>query len=155
MSTSEKTRPQTPPAMRVVGTPQVRKEGLDKVLGRAKYVDDLVREGMWHGATVRSTLPRGRILAIHYGAHVDWSEFVIVTAADIPGKNYIQMISADWPCLVEEVTNHCNEAILLLAHPDKRRLPAAVAAIPHRLRAAPSRALHRRERDWAGHHLGR
>ena len=34
---------------RIVGTPQLRKEGVDKVLGRAKYVDDLSREGMWYG----------------------------------------------------------------------------------------------------------
>jgi CO/xanthine dehydrogenase Mo-binding subunit len=112
-----------------VGTAQLRKEGVDKVLGRAKYVDDLDREGMWHGATVRSTVPRGRITAIHYDQRIAWSEFVIVTAADVPGTNHIQMISADQPCLVETQVNHCDEPILLLAHPDKRRLPEAVAAI--------------------------
>jgi hypothetical protein len=60
---------------------------------------------------------------------IDWSEFVIVTAADVPGKNHIQMISADQPCLAADPVNHCDEPIiLLLAHPDKRRLPEAVAA---------------------------
>ena len=125
MTASPKTRSQT----RIVGTPQIRKEGVDKVLGRAKYVDDLEREGMWHGATVRSTIPRGKILNIHFDSDVDWTEFVIVTAADIPGKNHIQMIAADQPCLASEMVNHSDEAILLLAHPDKRRLPAAVAAV--------------------------
>ena len=125
MTASPKTRSQT----RIVGTPQIRKEGVDKVLGRAKYVDDLEREGMWHGATVRSTIPRGKILNIHFDPDVDWTEFVIVTAADIPGKNHIQMIAADQPCLASEMVNHSDEAILLLAHPDKRRLPAAVAAV--------------------------
>ena len=84
---------------------------------------------MWYGATVRSTIPRGRILAIHYDPKIDWTEFVVVTAADIPGSNSIQMISADQPCLADRVVNHCNEAVLLIAHPDKRRLPQAVAAI--------------------------
>jgi CO/xanthine dehydrogenase Mo-binding subunit len=125
MTTSPTTRSQT----RIVGTPQIRKEGVDKVLGRAKYVDDLERDGMWHGATVRSSIPRGHILAIHYDPRIDWTEFVIVTAADIPGKNHIQMISADQPCLAAETVNHCDEAILLLAHPDKRRLHDAVAAV--------------------------
>ena len=114
---------------RIVGTPQLRKEGVDKVLGRAKYVDDLSREGMWYGATVRSTIPRGRILAIHYDVGFNWDEFTIVTAADIPGNNHIQMISADQPCLADGQVNHCDEAILLIAHPDKHILPAAVAAI--------------------------
>jgi CO/xanthine dehydrogenase Mo-binding subunit len=129
MSESERNRPPIRNSTRIVGTPQLRKEGVDKVLGRAKYVDDIEREGMWHGATVRSSIPRGRILAIHYDPNIDWSEFIIVHAADIPGRNHIQMISADQPCLAAEMINHCNEAILLLAHPDKRRLPAAVAAI--------------------------
>jgi CO/xanthine dehydrogenase Mo-binding subunit len=125
MTDSRTTRPQT----RIVGTPQIRKEGVDKVLGRAKYVDDLEREGMWHGATVRSTIPRGRIRTIHYDPRIDWSEFVVVTAADVPGKNQIQMIAADQPCLAAEAVNHCDEAVVLLAHPDKRRLPEAVAAV--------------------------
>jgi len=121
--------PANRPSPRIVGTPQIRKEGVDKVLGRAKYTDDLERDGMWYGATVRSTIPRGRIRAIHYDPRIDWSEFVVVTAADVPGQNHIQMISADQPCLVETQVNHCDEPILLLAHPDKRRLPEAVAAI--------------------------
>jgi len=33
------------------------------VLGLSKYIDDLGREGMWYGATVRSTIPRGKIRA--------------------------------------------------------------------------------------------
>jgi CO/xanthine dehydrogenase Mo-binding subunit len=121
--------PATRPATRIVGTPQIRKEGVDKVLGRAKYTDDFEKEGLWHGATVRSTIPRGRIRAIHYDPPIPWSEFVIVTAADIPGNNHIAMIGADQPCLVSEQVNHCDEPILLLAHPDKRRLSQAVAAI--------------------------
>ena len=51
---------------RIVGAPVPRKEGVDKLLGRARYIDDLEREGMWHGATVRSTIPRGLIRAIHF-----------------------------------------------------------------------------------------
>ena len=125
MTTSSTTRTQT----RIVGTPQIRKEGVEKVLGRAKYVDDLHREGMWYGATVRSTIPRGLIRAIHYDPRVNWAEFVIVTAADIPGKNHIQMIAADQPCLAVNAVNHCDEPIVLLAHPDKHRLTEAVAAV--------------------------
>ena len=46
---------------RIVGAPVLRKEGVDKLLGRARYVDDMEREGMWYGITVRSTIPRGLI----------------------------------------------------------------------------------------------
>src|SRR5580698_2882007 len=121
MSTHAKTR--------IVGASVPRKEGLDKLLGRARYVDDIEREGMWYGATVRSTIPRGFIKEIRFDRKVDWSEFAVVTAADIPGANHIQLIFSAQPCLADGKVNHCDEAIVLLAHPDKCALREAVSAI--------------------------
>lgn len=109
--------------------PVPRKEGIDKLLGRARYVDDLKRDGMWHGATVRSSIPRGLIRSIDFDPQIDWSEFAIVTAVDIPGKNHIQMIFADQPCLADGRVNHCEEAVVLLAHPDKQKLRDAASAV--------------------------
>ena len=80
---------------RIVGTSVPRKEGADKIMGRALYVDDIEREGMWHGATVRSSIPRGLIRSILYDRSIDWTEFTVVTADDIPGQNIIQLIVAD------------------------------------------------------------
>jgi CO/xanthine dehydrogenase Mo-binding subunit len=114
---------------RIVGSSVPRKEGVDKLLGRARYIDDIEREGMWHGATVRSTIPRGLIRAVGFDRTIDWSEFAVVTAADIPGQNHIQLIFADQPCLADANVNHCDEAIVLLAHPDKHRVREAAAAV--------------------------
>jgi CO/xanthine dehydrogenase Mo-binding subunit len=114
---------------RIVGTPVPRKEGVDKLMGRARYVDDMEREGMWHGGTVRSTIPRGLIRSIAFDPRINWSEFAIVTAADVPGKNHIQLIFADQPCIADGQVNHCDEAIVLLAHPNKQRLREAVGAV--------------------------
>uniref|UniRef100_E6QJZ1 Putative Aldehyde oxidase and xanthine dehydrogenase, molybdopterin binding n=1 Tax=mine drainage metagenome TaxID=410659 RepID=E6QJZ1_9ZZZZ len=114
---------------RIVGTSPLRKEGADKVRGRAQYVDDIEPDGAWFGATLRSAIPRGRIESIHFGPQIDWSAFAVVTARDIPGKNQILMILADQPCLAETVVNHCQEPILLLAHAEKRCLTEALAAI--------------------------
>ena len=114
---------------RIVGTSVPRKEGADKIMGRALYVDDIEREGMWHGATVRSSIPRGLIRSILYDRSIDWTEFTVVTADDIPGQNIIQLIVADKPCLADGKVNHCDEAILLLAHPDKHKLREAVDAV--------------------------
>jgi CO/xanthine dehydrogenase Mo-binding subunit len=121
MSTTAKTR--------IVGASVPRKEGIDKLVGSAVYVDDIKREGMWYGTTVRSTIPRGRIKSITYDPRIDWSEFTIVTAADVPGKNHIQLIVADQPCLADGMVNHCDEPIVLLAHPDKHKLRQAAAAV--------------------------
>jgi CO/xanthine dehydrogenase Mo-binding subunit len=106
-----------------------RKEGRDKVNGRARYIDDLSFPNMLYGATVRSRIPRGNIQAIHFGAGIKWDEFVVVSAKDIPGKNYIALIENDQPCLADRSVNHPEEAILLLAHPDRHRLPKAVTAV--------------------------
>jgi len=113
----------------IVGYPVPRKEGLDKVTGRAQYVDDMTLPGMLYGATVRSSIPRGKIKGITFGSNVNWDEFVIVSARDIPGKNCVSLIVDDQPCLAENVVNHPEEPILLLAHENRHALPKAVEAV--------------------------
>jgi CO/xanthine dehydrogenase Mo-binding subunit len=116
-------------APQIVGQSPPRKEGKAKVLGRAQYLDDITLPGMWFGATVRSTIPRGRITSITFDPAIPWHEFTIVSAADIPGENTIVHLTKDHPCLASSHVNHDSEPILLLAHPDKSVLPAAVAAV--------------------------
>jgi CO/xanthine dehydrogenase Mo-binding subunit len=113
----------------IVGQSPLRKEGAAKVLGRAQYVDDITLPGMWFGATVRSTIPRGRITSIGFDPTIPWHEFTLVSAADIPGENTIVHLSKDHPCLASTHVNHAEEPILLLAHPDRAVLSAAVAAV--------------------------
>jgi CO/xanthine dehydrogenase Mo-binding subunit len=114
---------------RIVGKSVPRKEGRDKVTGRSQYIDDMVLPDMLFGATVRSQIPRGRIKKIKFGPGIDWDEFTIVSAKDVPGKNCISLIGDDQPCLASESVNHPEEPILLLAHPDRHLLPKAVEAV--------------------------
>src|SRR5437763_14287175 len=134
--------------MTLVGKPVPRKEGRQKVTGAALYVDDLKFDGMLHGVTVRSSIARGRIKNISFdqppasstplgmpsrgprsagGADraIPWEEFTIVTAKDIPGENHVALILNDQPYLADEVVNHPEEPIVLLAHPDKYLLEEA------------------------------
>jgi CO/xanthine dehydrogenase Mo-binding subunit len=113
----------------IVGTSVPRKEGRDKVMGRAQYIDDTSLLDMLYGATVRSSIPRGKIKQIKFGPGIPWDEFVIVSAKDIPGKNCIALIVEDQPCLADGVVNHPEEPILLLAHANRHILPKAVAAV--------------------------
>ncbi|HXY26545.1 MAG TPA: xanthine dehydrogenase family protein molybdopterin-binding subunit [Candidatus Acidoferrum sp.] len=113
----------------IVGTSVPRLEGRDKVTGRAQYVDDMVLPGMLYGATVRSRIPRGKIRKITFDQAIDWREFVVVSARDVPGKNCIALIEDDQPCLADDAVNHPEEPILLLAHPDRHLLPQAVEAV--------------------------
>src|SRR5713226_1658791 len=90
---------------------------------------------MLHGVTVRSSVARGRIKNISFdqrpatagGSDCDipWDEFTIVTAKDIPGENYVALILNDQPYLADQVVNHPEEPIVLLAHPDKYLLEEA------------------------------
>jgi CO/xanthine dehydrogenase Mo-binding subunit len=113
----------------IVGMSVPRKEGRDKVTGRALYIDDMTLPNMIYGATVRSSIPRGRIKKIAFDPGIRWDEFVIVSAKDVPGQNCIALIVDDQPCLADGVVNHPEEPILLLAHTDRHILSRAVAAV--------------------------
>lgn len=113
----------------LVGRPVPRKEGRAKVTGAARYVDDLQFPGMIYGATVRSTIARGRIRRITFGEGVPWDEFTIVTAHDVPGENAVALITLDQPYLASEFVNHPEEPIVLLAHPDRHLLERARRAV--------------------------
>jgi CO/xanthine dehydrogenase Mo-binding subunit len=113
----------------ILGASPLRKEGRAKVLGESKYIDDLSLPGMWHGATVRSTIARGRIRDITFSPAVDWSHYTIVRPADIPGENAIVHLTKDHPCLAAHDIHHVAEPILLIAHPDKTALLHALKNI--------------------------
>ena len=108
-----------------IGRPARRKEGRAKVTGQAQYVDDLSPDGLLHGVTVRSPVARGRITSIAFDPVIPWDEFVVVSAADIPGKNRVKLIVDDQPYLASDVVNHAEEPILLIAHADRAKADAA------------------------------
>jgi CO/xanthine dehydrogenase Mo-binding subunit len=112
-----------------IGKSIPRKEGRGKVTGSARYVDDLTFPDMIYGVTVRSSAPRGKILGIHFADGIPWREFTIVTAKDISGKNCIALLIEDQPCLADGIVNHPEEAVVLLAHPDKYLLEVARQAV--------------------------
>jgi CO/xanthine dehydrogenase Mo-binding subunit len=106
-----------------------RVEGLSKLTGRERYVDDLIVDGCLWGATVRSPAARGRIREIRFGDSVDWSQFVVVDHRDIPGSNSVFLIEEDQPVLAADRVRHKHEPVLLLAHSSRAALRRAVSAV--------------------------
>ena len=106
-----------------------RKEGIAKVTGAARYVDDLSFPGMLHGATVRSTIPCGEILSVRCALETDG--FTVVDFRDVPGRNVVALIEDDQPCLAERQVRHVAEPILLLAHAEKEKLVSPKVAIEY------------------------
>ena len=47
-----------------VGRNVLRKEGVDKVTGAARYIDDITFPNLLYGRTIRSTIPSGDILDV-------------------------------------------------------------------------------------------
>lgn len=106
-----------------------RREGMAKLTGRERYVDDLeIGDHLW-GATVRSPAPRGRIRGIEFGFGVDWSEFTVVTADDIPGRNAVFLMEYDQPALADGYVRHVHEPVALLAHPSREMVRRAARLV--------------------------
>ncbi|MFQ5889618.1 MAG: xanthine dehydrogenase family protein molybdopterin-binding subunit [Gemmatimonadota bacterium] len=103
-----------------------RREGLAKLAGRERYVDDLPLDDFLWGGTVRSPAPRGRVREIRFGKGVDWSEFIVVDQRDIPGRNVVHLIEDDQPVLATDYVRHVHEPVLLLAHPAREMVRRAV-----------------------------
>ena len=100
-----------------------------KLTGRELYVDDLPSADHLWGATVRSPSPRGRITGVEFGPGVDWSEFVVVTADDIPGRNAVFLMEYDQPALADGYVRHVHEPVLLLAHPSRETVRRAAKLV--------------------------
>jgi CO/xanthine dehydrogenase Mo-binding subunit len=118
------------PTRRAVGTNVLRKEGADKVTGRARYLDDLSFPNLLHGRTIRSTIPAGEVASVR--CQFDPSGFTIVDYRDIPGRNFVALIEEDQPCLAERAVRHVAEPVMLLAHADRETLAEAAVAIDYR-----------------------
>jgi len=113
-----------------VGRNVLRKEGVEKVTGAARYVDDLTFPDLLHARTVRSTIPAGDILDVRL--NFDTTGFTVVDHRDIPGRNVVALIDDDQPCLAERIVRHVAEPIVLLAHEDRDTLMAADVQISYR-----------------------
>jgi CO/xanthine dehydrogenase Mo-binding subunit len=114
--------------MTSVGTNVLRKDGFDKVAGRAQYVDDLKFPDMLYGRTIRTSIPRGRVLNVELP---ELDGLVVVDHRDIPGQNIVELIELDQPCLVEREVRHVAEPIVLLAHEDRAILNSIDVAIQY------------------------
>jgi len=130
-------RPNVQPS---VGASVPRVDGVAKVTGRARYLDDLAAPEAWHGVTVRSKIAHGVLEAIDLDPAFDWSQVVVATAADIPGHNFIRLIEDDQVALVPigGRVMHVDEALALIAAPTRALAFEAATHVTPRIRALPA-----------------
>ena len=115
--------------MGAVGRNVPRRDGIEKVTGAARYVDDLRYPGMLYGRTIRSSIACGRLRSVRVENAPPG--LTVVDYRDIPGRNLVALIAEDQPCLVEREVRHAAEPILLLAHEDRDCLAATRVEIDY------------------------
>lgn len=120
-----------------IGASSPRPDVWDKLTGRARYVDDLGAEGLLHGITIRSPLPRARILKVELDPAFPRDGLTIVGPADVP-HNRVPILVDDQPLLAEGEVRHAEEPLLLLAHADPAVLERARRAVRLELEELPA-----------------
>ena len=112
-----------------IGDRIVRVDARQKARGEAIYVCDMKLPDMQYAYMIRSTIPRGKIKAIHVPELPEGYHFI--SAKDIPaqGKNELWMITKDWRCFADEYVLYVGETIGLVVGPDRGTLKALKAQI--------------------------
>ena len=111
-----------------VGSRVSRIDVAEKVQGYGKYPDDIYIDGMCYGSAVRSAYPRARVLSIDTSEAEKLPGVVcVLTAKDIPGKNYVGHIKKDQPTLIPvgEITHYLGDSVALVSARDKATLEQA------------------------------
>jgi CO/xanthine dehydrogenase Mo-binding subunit len=114
----------------IVGQRLRRPDAPDKVTGAALYIEDLDFAGSLVGRVLRSPHAHARIARLDVSrARTLPGVSAVLTAKDIPGKNLIPLIQADWPMLAAEYVRHVGEGVALVAAETREAAEAALAAI--------------------------
>lgn len=122
----------------VVGKPLIKVDAVDKVLGKARFGDDLSLPGMLYAKVFRSKIPHGIIkrLDISKAKLVDGVR-VVLTAEDIPGSNSHGIIIKDEPVLVKDRIRKVGDPIAIVAAETKEACDRALEAIEIEIEELP------------------
>jgi len=113
-----------------VGESVRRVDGVPKVRGEFEYASDLRRDGMLHGATLRSPHPHARIVSIDIAAAIAAPGVrAVLTHADVPGKKTFGLDVPDQPVLAIDVVRYAGEPVVIVAAEDPELARAALKQI--------------------------
>ncbi len=122
-----------------VGKNLLKRDGPDKVCGRAAFGNDLHWEGMLYGKAVRSRVAHAIIKSINVEKARELPGVVkIVTAKDIPGQNRVGIIFKDEPVLVEDKIFRYQDPLCLIAAESKEIAEAAADLVEVRVEELPT-----------------
>jgi CO/xanthine dehydrogenase Mo-binding subunit len=118
----------------VVGESAPRADAPPKTLGSFLYASDLARDGMLHGATVRSPHAHARILRIDVSAARAMPGVVaVLTNDDLPTHELFGLMQKDQPVLARTEVRYVGEPVALVAadDPEVARLAALAVKVEY------------------------
>ncbi|SHJ19631.1 CO or xanthine dehydrogenase, Mo-binding subunit [Dethiosulfatibacter aminovorans DSM 17477] len=96
-----------------------RVDVVEKISGKARYIEDMKFENLHYGRTLRSEIAKGRIKCIKYP---DIPENLWVIDADDTFINQVKMIETDMPIFADGYVNYRGEPIALIVGRDKNEI---------------------------------
>ncbi|MBN2796100.1 MAG: xanthine dehydrogenase family protein [Clostridia bacterium] len=92
----------------------------EKINGSLRYIEDMRFDDLHYARTLRSTIPKGKIISIEYPPPE--KGITIVDASDVCHKNEVAMILKDMPIFAEDTVNYIGEPISLIVGKDKNQI---------------------------------
>ncbi|HLD28790.1 MAG TPA: molybdopterin cofactor-binding domain-containing protein, partial [bacterium] len=125
--------------MEIVGKSLPRKDALDKVTGRARFIDDYTRKDLLHASTVRSPKPHIRIISVDKKEALSLpGVFGVYTHKDIPGDNRVPFVFQDYPFLAEKDALFAGQHIALVAADSRERAQEAASKVKIKYEELPA-----------------
>jgi len=119
---------------KAIGRSVRRRDGYDKLTGRAVYPEDLVMDDLLYGVTIRSPHAHARILKIDTAAAEAAAGVVkVLTAADVTGHNSHGVLYKDHEVLCQHKVRRIGDpvAVVLAETEDQARAAAALVAVTY------------------------
>lgn len=116
--------------LNVIGKNLVKKDSLDKVLGKAEFVADMKLPNMLVAGVKRSEVPSAKVISVNIEkAKALPGVAAVLTYKDIPGENIIGIINKDEQVLVTDKIRRIGDAIAIVAAENKDILEEALELI--------------------------
>ncbi len=126
-------------ALKYVGNPNSKAvDGLEKILGKAKYVGDMFLPGMLHAKVLYSPLPHAEIAELDVGPALKVGGVAAaITAADFVDHGHFGWPVKDAYILAHQKVRYLGDPIAVVAAETEAAAEAGVAAIQLELEALP------------------
>lgn len=115
--------------MRTVGQREKRPDAIDKLTGSTLYPQDIYRDNLCHGATLRSSIPCGSFVLNTDEALSMPGVLGIFTAKDIPGHNHHGVLFKDHEVFCQSEVRRIGDPLAFVVAQTQQQAEAARDAI--------------------------